>query len=257
RRLLAALDQIERLLEGGARDAFQARVRALVTPTLEWLTWEGRPEDTDRDRELRGALIAALAVLGADADAQRRVAALFARYRADADSVEPNVAAAVVRATAALAGPTELDALIDGFRNGSTPQEEQRFLYALADVRQPDQMQRVLELAMTPEVRTQNAPFLIGACIANRDNGALAWRLVHERWDEMNERFPSNSIVRMLHGIRFVSEAALAADVEAFVSEHPVPQGKQTLQQHLERMRVSVTFREREAERLTATLTPS
>ncbi len=254
RRLLAGLDQLERLLEGSARTALQARVRALVRPALERLGWEGRDGDTDRERELRGALIGALAVLGADEEAQRRVAELFARYRADAASVEANVAAAVVRATAALAGPAELDELIDGFRNGATPQEEQRFLYALADVREPELMQRVLELAMTPEVRTQNAPFLIGACIANRDNSARAWKLVHERWDEMNERFPSNSIVRMLHGIRAVSDHALAIDVEAFVAEHPVPQAKQTLLQHLERMRVSVAFRDREAERLAADL---
>jgi puromycin-sensitive aminopeptidase len=250
RRLLGGLDQIERLLDGDARGAFHARVRALVGPALDRLGWDGRADDTDRDRELRGALIGALAVLGADPVAQARVGEVFARYRADSNSVEPNVAAGVVRATAALAGPVELDSLIDGFRTGSTPQEEQRFLYALADVRQPEQMQRVLELAMTSAVRTQNAPFLIGACIANRDNGALAWRLVHERWNEMNERFPSNSIVRMLHGIRSVSDPALAADVEAFVAEHPVPQGKHTLLQHLERMQVSVAFREREAARL-------
>ena len=66
---------------------------------------------------------------------------------------------------------------------------------------------------------------------------------MHERWDEMNERFPSNSIVRMLSGIRSVSDPALAADIEAFTAEHPVPQAKQTLQQHLERMRVSVSLR--------------
>ena len=92
-------------------------------------------------------------------------------------------------------------------------------------------------------MRTQNAPFLIGSCIANRDNGALAWRLVHERWDEMNERFPSNSIVRMLSGIRSVNDPALAAAIEAFLAEHPVPQGEKSLQQHLERMRVSVRLR--------------
>ena len=120
-----------------------------------------------------------------------------------------------------------------------------RFLYALADVRDPVQMARVLELSMSTEVRTQNAPFLIAACIANRDNGALAWKLVHERWDEMNERFPSNSIVRMMSGMRSVSDPALAADIEAFTAEHPLPQAKQTLQQHLERMRVSVGLRER------------
>ena len=112
-------------------------------------------------------------------------------------------------------------------------------------------MARVLELAMSPAVRTQNAPFLIGSCIANRDNAHQAWKVVHEHWDEMNERFPSNSIVRMLYGIRSVSDPALAADIEAFTAEHPVPQAKQALQQHLERMRVSVQLREREAAGLT------
>jgi puromycin-sensitive aminopeptidase len=250
RRLLAGLDQVDRLVDADARDALQARVRALVGPALERLGWEERTEDTDRDRELRGALIGALANLGADRDARTRVRELFERYCADSSSVEANVAAAVVRATAATAGAHEIDTIIERFQNGDTPQEELRFLYALAEVRDPDQMARVLELAMTPAVRTQNAPFLIGSCIANRDIGAMAWKLVHERWDEMNERFPSNSIVRMLSGIRSVNDPALAADIDAFTAEHPVPQAKQTLQQHLERMRVSVGLRQREAPNL-------
>src|SRR3546814_6423191 len=94
-------------------------------------------------------------------------------------------------------------------------------------------MARVLELSMTPEVRTQNAPFLIGACVANRHNGALAWAAVEEHWDDMNERFPSNSIVRMLHGIRAVTDADLATRVEPFLAEHPVPQAKPPTAQHL------------------------
>jgi puromycin-sensitive aminopeptidase len=253
RRLLAGLDQIDRLVEGPARDALQTRVRALVGPALERLGWDERPDETDRDRELRGALIAAVANLGADPNARRRVAELFDRYCADSSSVEANVAAAVVRATAAIAGPDQVDIIFERFRAGRTPQEEQRFLYALAEVRDPDQMARVLDTAMTSAVRTQNAPFLIGSCIANRNNGAQAWRFVHERWDEMNERFPSNSIVRMLSGIRAVSDPALAADIAAFTVEHPVPQAKHTLQQHLERMKVSVALREREAERLNLT----
>jgi puromycin-sensitive aminopeptidase len=247
RRLLAGLDQIERLLEGEPRAALQARIRALVGPALERLGWDERPDDSDRDRELRGALVGALANVGADEAARVRVAELFARYCADPTSVEANVAAAVVRATAATAGPAEIDTIVAKFQDGNTPQEELRFLYALAEVRDPGQMARVLELAMTPAVRTQNAPFLVGSCIANRDNGPLAWQLVHERWDEMNERFPSNSIVRMLSGIRSVTDPALAADIEAFTAEHPVPQAKQTLLQHLERMRVSVGLRARTA----------
>jgi len=247
RRLLGGLDQIDRLLDGDERLALQARVRALVGPALERFGWDERPGDADRDRELRGALIGAMANLGAEPDARSRVVDLFHRYCADSTSVEANVAAAVVRATAATGGPDEIDTIFDKSGDGDTPQEELRFLYALSEVRDPEQMARVLELAMTPAVRTQNAPFLIGSCIANRDNGAQAWRFVHERWDEMNERFPSNSIVRLLSGIRSVADPALAADIEAFTAEHPVPQAKQTLQQHLERMQVSVGLRAREA----------
>ena len=214
RRLLAGLDQVDRLVDGAAREDLQARVRALVRPALERLGWEERPDDADRDRELRGALIGALANLGADPEARA------ARARSCSTSTAPTPPASrptspprSVRATAAMAGAAEIDTIIERFQNGDTPQEELRFLYALAEVRDPEQMARVLELAMTPAVRTQNAPFLIGSCIANRDNGAQAWKLVHERWDEMNERFPSNSIVRMLSGIRSVSDPALAADI--------------------------------------------
>jgi len=252
RRLLNGLEQIERLVEGPPRDGLRAKVRALVGPALERVGWDEQPGDRDRDRELRGVLIGALASLGADAAARARVAELFERLCADPNSVEANVAAAVVKATAVVAGPHDIDTIFDRFRHGATPQEELRFLYALSDVRDPAQMARVLDLAMSPEVRSQNAPFLIAACIANRDNGPMAWRLVHERWDEMNERFPSNSIVRMLSGMRMVSDPALAADIVAFTAEHPVPQAKQTLLQHLERMQVSVALRAREAPRLNA-----
>jgi puromycin-sensitive aminopeptidase len=254
RRIVGALDQLDRIVDGPARLALNERARALLAPALARLGWDGRPEDTDRDRELRGVLIGAIATVGADPEAQARVAELFDRYRADSASVEANVAAAVVRATAVTAGAEQVDAIIEGFRTGATPQEELRYLYALADVRQPDQMARVLELALE-EVRTQNAPFLIGACIANRDNAAMAWQTVEDNWASMNQRFPSNSIVRMLQGMRAVSDAALADRIAAFIADHPVPQAKRTLLQHLERMRVTVALREREGPRLTAALT--
>ena len=41
-----------------------------------------------------------------------------------------------------------------------------------------------------------------------------------------------------------------AADVETFFETHEVPQGRLVLEQHLEKMRVNVALREREAKRL-------
>jgi puromycin-sensitive aminopeptidase len=77
---------------------------------------------------------------------------------------------------------------------------------------------------------------------------------VHREWAAMNERYPSNSIARLLDGVRTISDPSLAADVDAFIAEHPVPQGAKTVAQHLERMHVSVALAEREAEGLAAAL---
>ena len=163
RRLLAGLDQIDRLVEGDAREALQARVRALVGPALERLGWEERPDDADRDRELRGALIGALANLGADPDARAPGA------RSSSSATAPTPPASRPTWPPPSCGPPppppappRSTRSSSASRHGDTPQEELRFLYALAEVRDPEQMARVLELAMTPAVRTQNAPFLIG-----------------------------------------------------------------------------------------------
>jgi puromycin-sensitive aminopeptidase len=242
RRLLGCLDQVERLLDGDARADHQARVAGIVTPALRHLGWADRPEDGDRDRELRSVLLGGLATTAGDPAAQLHLRELFDQYLADASSVEANLAAAAVRATAAHGGAEVVDTLIARYKDSPTPQEEQRFLFALAEVRDPDQFGRVIEFAASAEVRTQNAPYLLGTCIASRDHAAAAWSLVCDRWEELTDRFPSNSVVRMLNGIRSVSDRALASDIEHFLAAHPVPQGAKTLSQHLERMWVTVAL---------------
>ncbi len=80
-------------------------------------------------------------------------------------------------------------------------------------------------------------------------------RWVTEHWDEAIARFPSNSISRMLGGIRAMDDAGLADEIEAWLDDHPVPQGEKQLQQARERLRVNVAHRSREADRLDAHLT--
>ena len=82
------------------------------------------------------------------------------------------------------------------------------------------------------------------------DHGPVAWQLIREKWANLNERFPQNSIPRMVSGVRALSTPELAADVEGFFAEHQVPQGALTVAQHLEKLQVNVALREREGTRL-------
>jgi puromycin-sensitive aminopeptidase len=110
-------------------------------------------------------------------------------------------------------------------------------------------------LALSGDVRTQDAPYLLGETLTNRDNGATAWAFVAANWAEIERRFPANSLSRLVGGIRSVRDRALADQVVAFLAEHPIPQGELQVRQHIERMWVTVALAEREAERLPSALT--
>ena len=144
--------------------------------------------------------------------------------------------------------------MLDGFTNAATPQEQLRHLYALAEFDDAALIQRTCELAMTDAVKTQNAPFLLRAAIANRFHGRQAWSFVKANWDEANQRFPANTIVRMVDAVKLLTSSDDVADAAAFFAEHPIEQAVQTLEQILERQRVNAALRGREHERFTASL---
>lgn len=253
--IVGAFTGLSRLVTGEARDALRARVRATVTPALDRIGWEPIDGESDRTGRLRGLLVVAAAVHGGDTVAQERCRDLAARAQADPDAVHPELLAAATTTIASIGDDATFDLLVEGFRTASTPQAQLRNLYALAELPSADLIQRVCDFAFSGEVRTQNAPFLLNLCIANRDHGAIAWRCVRENWAQANQEFPSSTIPRMVASVRTLNTPESEADVHAFFGEHGIPQAAKTLEQILERQSVNVALRTREESALSAHLT--
>ena len=135
---------------------------------------------------------------------------------------------------------------------GGTPQEQLRHLYALAEFDDAALMERTCELAVSDRVRTQNAPFLLRAAIGNRQHGHQAWEYVRRNWPLLDERFPRNTMVRMVETVRTLDRPEDVVDVQGFFAEHPIPQGQKTLEQILERQRVNAEVRGRNESSLRA-----
>lgn len=253
--LSGCLASLDKLVEGEAREQYRAVIRDLGQPALDQLGWEPNDSDSSRDRELRGLFIRLLANVGDDELAQKNASDLHDSYLNDSGSVEPNIAAAVTGVVASRGGAFEYQVFVDKNQNPATPQEERRYQSALAGFPGEEEMRKTLEMTLDGRVRTQDAPYLLAVCLRNRDQGHLAWEFVKDNWDKINEAFPSNSIVRMLSGITSLSKSEQANDVLAFFEGHEVPQGKLTLQQTLEKLRVNVALREREADSFAKSLT--
>jgi puromycin-sensitive aminopeptidase len=251
--IVLGLRNLGRLVDDDHYPALQSRVRALLAPVVADLGDPTAGED-DLRKKLRGLLTSTLAVQGADAATRARCAELYERGEAEPGQVDPELVAAATIVVAATGDDAVYDRLVERYRDAPTPQDQLRHLYALAEFDAEPLILRTCELAMSDEVKTQNAPFLLRSCIANRRHGAAAWQFVRRHWDEANQRFPNNTIVRMVDAVRLLTEETVAADVQAFFAEHPIKQAAKTLDQVLERQRVNVALRAREAERFADSL---
>ncbi|MEY4361060.1 MAG: hypothetical protein RL391_366 [Actinomycetota bacterium] len=252
--IVASLRAASRLVDGEALTALRNRVVDLVAPALERLTWSPQAAEDDLRGTLRGLLITTIATLGHHQPSIDRCRDLLGVAQSSPDTVHPDLVAAATTVTAAFGGETEYEDMKKRFLGSTNPQEQLRYLYALAEFPSATLIDRTCEFAMSSNVKTQNAPFLLARCLAHREHGAKVWEFIRRHWDAANAAFPGNSIIRMVDPVRLLNTPQFESDVHAFFAEHPIPQSAKTLDQVLERQRVNVALRSREAAPLSSAL---
>ena len=238
--ILGGLGWLDRFVEGEPRERLRAFVRDLVRPALARLGWEASEGESDLTRALRGQLVQSLAVLGADPETLAQCRELELEGQGD-----PQLLQAAVEAVAAEGTAEDLDRYWQRYRDATTPQEEERYLFATSRFPGEAEVERVLSSAMSDDVRTQDGPYLLARATTNRRQGPKVWRFIATRWDEMQDRFAASNIIGLASGIRYLTDREVVDEVDAFFREHDIPQNHLMLQQGLERMRVAAKLRER------------
>jgi len=110
------------------------------------------------------------------------------------------------------------------------------------------EMSKTLNKTISGEIRTQDSPYIVGSCLANKKNGWMAWEHIRSNWDRLVEMYPANSIVRMVGPVTYLDTQEKCEEVEQFFKEHTIPQGELTLKQTLEKLKINVAFRKRESQ---------
>ena len=247
--ILGPLHLVDRFTPAAAQDGLARLVRDLVRPGFDELGWEPVDGEAERLGSLRGAFVGALGTIGADAEVRAKAAELHGAYLRDRAAVPGDLAAPILHVVARNGGEGEYTTFLNRTRHPETPQEEVRYLLALAEVPHAALLRRTLEMAIT-EVRTQNAPCLIATALSNESAGTDAWQFIEEHWEDLRHRFPSKLIPRMLEGITALVDADVATDVHRFLDAHPVPGGDVLINPTRERLDVNVALRQREESNL-------
>jgi aminopeptidase N len=242
--LLQGLGWCERFMSGGPREHFRSWIRGLLWPAMERIGWEAKEGERELDKPLRGALLSALGILGADPQAFGMAMEIERESRGDGQ-VDPSLVAASVGIVAVGGTPEDFERYLEAIRSARTPQEELRYLYALPEFRDAMLLDRTVGMTLTDEIRTQNVPGVLARSMANRENGARAWAFTKEHWDDIVSQVAPTTLIYVADGVRYLTEPEQVKDAAEFFKAHPIPQSALQLEQILERQRVNEAFRKR------------
>jgi hypothetical protein len=228
---------------------FEEWVRRRFGPELTTLGLPGNQSDPDDRQSRRATLLGLVGVTGNSPDVQRQARELALKYINDPMSV-PGTLASTVLNVAAYGGDAMLyDRYMAQLpKLSDKPEEYYRFFNALRSFRDPELVQRTLQFAISPDVRTQDTSTLIGGLIGQPWSRDAAWAFVKTNWDTLTK------LLGVFQGIPRIAGAVSAfcspekkAEVEQFFKEHPVPAAERTLRQAFERIDNCAAVKERQA----------
>jgi puromycin-sensitive aminopeptidase len=255
--ILGSLTTLNRAIDASLRPGLEALVRDRLTPAVTALGWSARAGEDELTRQLRGDLLRALGTLGNDAGVQARAAELYAAHAAGtnpATEIDANVLPALIAIVASVGDEPRYREFLERFRRAATPQEEQRYLYALTLFPQPQLVEETLGRTVNGEIRTQDAPFVNRSMLLNVTARERAWEFVKANWDTMDRLYPKHALRRLAEGVTGLVSAELERDVNDFFTTRKIDLGGKQLAQYLEQLRIAVALRERERAALEAYL---
>ncbi len=244
--IVGSLHALNRIVEPAHRPRLEALARDRLATMVGTLGWAPRSGDDELTRQLRGDLIRALGTLGNHTPTQTKAEELYRATERDPSAVDPNVVPALIAILGHTGDAARYEDFLRRFRAATTPQDEQRYLYALAAFQPPALIEQTLARTVNGEVRTQDAPFVLRSMLMSVAARELTWAFVKREWDTMDRLYPKHGLRRMCEGVIGLATPELERDVHVFFSERKIDLGGKTRDQYFEQLRIAVALRDRE-----------
>jgi puromycin-sensitive aminopeptidase len=245
---IGGLNALDRVFTDERRATLVELVCNVLRPIAVELGWHSTDGESPLRSQLRGLVVSSLGTLGQDTGTRAGVAERLSGVLNGETTVDPDVAPAVIT-IGAVTGDASVWDRYNARRTNASPQDSVRYLQALGMFPAEADLQRTLEMMLTDEVRTQDAPYAIQRMLVSRTGGAVAWAFLRDRWNDICARFPDNAIPRMVEAASTLSEPAIAAEVRAFFGPdggHDLPNGRKKVAQMLEHLTINEALRTRE-----------
>lgn len=188
------------LLNTNFHHELQTFVRRLVKPISKRLGWEPIQGESSLQAMCRATILRSLAING-DPDTLAECKRKFEAHLAGTQTIVADLRSAVYAGCLYEADDALISKFVELHNKTDLQEEKMRLATALGIVRKEELIQRVLEFALSKDVRSQDAVTVICSVAGNTStklSSDLAWEFVKKNWDAIYKRYSSGFLITRL-----------------------------------------------------------
>jgi aminopeptidase N len=242
----------ERLVDEPLQPAFRTWIRQAVRPLVERLGWFPEAGESEDFQELRSTALFTMGNAGRDPAVLREARRLVDLHLAGSVKLDPAILETALQ-LAAIEGDVNLyDQYLS--RVTGTGDEQYFYLGGLAFFEEPGLRKRTLEFALSPDIRTQDAPMVV-QLLMQRPAGAETWKQLKSNWEQVERLLGIfQGTPRVIGSLQYLCDNGVGQDIEAFFTEHSTAGTDRTLRRALESIQRCARTRSAQAKNLEAFL---
>jgi aminopeptidase N/puromycin-sensitive aminopeptidase len=215
---------------------------------------EPKAGDSDEQRTLRARLFNALGYDARDPETLAEARKLADKALVDPSSVDHQLAGGAFP-LAAINGDAEFyDKLMTTLKNTKSQEEYYMYFFTLPQFSDQKLLQRTLDYAISPDVRSQDALQLVTSVLGNPAGQTLAWDFIRQRWAEIEKVGGPFASAQVVGATSVFCDAGLRDQVTEFFTAHRVEAAERTYKQSIERINNCVDLKSQQETQLASWL---
>jgi aminopeptidase N len=217
--IINVLDFVNGLLVGSSeRESFQRHARSLLRPTFATLGWEPKPDDAAT--RLRASLIGVLGQLN-DQEIIAGCRERFEKYLADPASLPPDLRAPVLAVIGRYADEKTWNKLHELGLKTTSIEDKQNCYDAIACATDPKLVKKTLAIALTDELPTSRAIFLVSRVARDSGHPDTAWEFAKANMKALLAKVDAAGANRYAPSLfTFFSDGSRADELENYAKKN-------------------------------------
>ncbi|PYJ46668.1 MAG: aminopeptidase [Verrucomicrobia bacterium] len=244
--VINVLDFINRLLVGSPEyEKFQRYARSLLRPTFETLGWEPKEGEPSTAGNLRASLISALADLN-DPEMIAGCRTRFEKYLANPASVAPDLRPSVFAVVGHYADEKTWTKLHELGLKTTSIEEKQNYYAALAEAIDPRLVKNTLPIALSDELPTSRATFLVPMVARDSGHPDIAWDFAKANMKALLAKTDAAGANRYAPSLfTFFSDDSRADELKRYAKNNLPPAGAPEVAKAVDEVQFRAEFKRR------------